>query len=105
MFEAVKRIQRSERHDILLLKSLPPSLAQKLRAHWIDTVEQFVALCGTEQGREGLKTLLTETQVPIEVLLGEAREILGDGDYETLMLAKPGGPLGALFNDPKGGVS
>lgn len=100
------RASRPEKeHELSALRSLSSGSAQMLRSHWINTVEQFVSAGATEEGREGLKKLLVDTQVPFDALLQEAREILGAQQYETLMQAKPGGPLGARFDDPKGGPS
>ena len=97
--------RQEKEHELSALHSLASASAQKLRSHWINTVEQFVAAGATEQGREGLKTLLTETQVSVQVLLQEAREVLGAHQCDALLQAKPGGALGARFDDPKGGPS
>ena len=96
--------QKTE-HELSALRSLSPGSVHELRSRWINTVEQFVSAGATEQGREGLKNLLTDTQVTIDALLQEAREIIGAEQYDALTQAKPGGPLGARFDDPKGGAS
>ncbi len=97
--------KRDKEHELSALGSLSPRSAHELRSRWINTVEQFVSASATEQARESLKNLLADTQVPVDVLLQEARQILGAEHYNALMQAKPGGPLGARFDDPKGGAS
>lgn len=87
-------------HELSALGLLTPDNAQKLRSHWINTVEQFVSAAATEQGCEGLNNLLADTDVTADALLQEARAILGELHFMALMQAKPGGPLGARFDDP-----
>jgi hypothetical protein len=92
--------RRDQDHEISALSSLASQSAQKLRSHWITTVEQLIASAATAQGRKGLESLLGGSAEAVESLLNEARELLGRERYETLTQAKPGGPMGARFDDP-----
>ena len=91
---------REKEHELSALGSLASGSAQTLRSHWITTVEQLVATAATEQGRKGLESLLGGARASVDVLLRESRELLGTQRYEVLMQGRPGGPLGARFDDP-----
>ncbi|MEW6078711.1 MAG: hypothetical protein AB1724_12920 [Thermodesulfobacteriota bacterium] len=86
-------------HDIACLESLESHSAQALRSYWITSVEQFVASAATDQGRRGLNKLLAGNPASLDELLQESQKILGSQRYEALIQARPGGPLGARFDE------
>lgn len=86
-------------HEIACLRSLSFESAKTLRSHWITSVEQFVATAATNQGRKGLEMLLGGGRDIVDTLLQESRELLGSEHYKALTQARPGGPLGAQFDD------
>jgi hypothetical protein len=87
-------------HPLATLKSLSVSSAAALHSRWISTVEQFVAAVATPNSRVGICRLLDVDDQILDGLLNDARLLLGTESFEQLMNANPGGPLGALFDNP-----
>lgn len=101
-------------HEIASMHSMTSAFVCTLHTHWINTIEQLVALASTEEGRKGLSVILEVGETQIDEILQESMKILGSTLYEKLINAqhiKTGGALGARFkgiasqdksNKPKG---
>jgi hypothetical protein len=87
-------------HGLSLLPSMTSDATAVLAAHWITSVEQFVAAAAPPSGRAGLNHLLTGGSIAVDALLRECRDVLGTERFDSLMQARPGGSLGARFDDP-----
>lgn len=92
---------KAEINPITGITRLTRNQLEILKSHWIITIDEFVAVLATEQGRISISRALDLGQEEIELILNDARDIVGEDRYEELMDARPGGPTGALINDDK----
>jgi hypothetical protein len=88
-----------DEHPIEEMSSLAPEQVRVLRSRWLVTIEAFVAAAATSEGRVGLCQALGAGENDLDNLLHDARRLLGDDRYRALMQSKPGGPMGALWDE------
>ncbi len=86
-------------HPLEQLNSLTQYHVNQLHDQWITTVEGFLGLTATPEGRSGLNQLLGVSQEQMEELVGEAVVVVGPDAVERLTTPRPGGPTGAVLED------
>lgn len=86
-------------HPLNELAGLSTEHLGALQGHWITTVEELIAACRDDTGREGLCRLLRVSQEELVRLLVEAEQLVGADTYQRLSTAQAGGPLGLLLTD------
>ena len=86
-------------HPLDQLDGLSAEAISSLRAQWIDTVEELLALLATPPGREGLKELLNTDDEGLGALQGRCSALVGQSEAARLSQAKPGGPLGVPITE------
>ncbi len=73
---------------------------QALNEHWIDTVEQFVSVTATTEGRDGMRRLLDIDERELQDLLEQTSKSLPAQMLDELSTPSPGGELGAILIEP-----
>ena len=90
---------RTSTRPIEGMRQLTSCQLKTLESRWKTTLDSFVAMASTEEGRAGLcKALYIEPEV-LDDLLHDARDALGEKRYRELSQAKSGGPTGALWDE------
>lgn len=97
--------EQRESLPVDMMKSLSARQCRALKALWIISVQSFVACAATEEGRHGLSKLLDLTTEALAAILKEAKDLLGENNYRTLITPKAGGRLGALFEETENAES
>jgi hypothetical protein len=67
----------------------------RLREHWIETIEQFLSAAATDEGRAGMCRLLDLTELEFANCARRLAEGLPSDIVEGLKSTRPGGELGA----------
>ena len=89
----------ADTHPIEGLTGLTHSQLETLKSRWVTTIEALVAILATKMGQSNISRALGIDKPEIEALLDHAREIVGEDRYAELMIARPGGPTGALIQN------
>ena len=88
-----------EQHPLAEIPELSPDTVCALKGQWIETAEQVLALSASEEGQEGLKTLLGLDDTGLGELLDQLAEIVGPDVSSQLRQPTPGGPCGVILTD------
>jgi hypothetical protein len=86
-------------HPLSEIPGVPPAFVQALKAHWIETAEQVLALFGTKEGRAGLQALLVCHVDELETLLSTLSDVVGPEEAARLLQPTPGLALGLVLSD------
>jgi hypothetical protein len=86
-------------HPIQQIRCLSEDQLQQLRQRWIDTVEAFLGLTATPEGKSGLAELLGVSPEQMEPLMEQAIDVVGPDMAQRLMSPRPGGPTGVILTD------
>jgi len=70
-----------------------------LRGRWIDSVEGFVGMTADAKARTSTCTLLGLDSDELDLLLAEARDLLGPEMFEKYSTPIPGGQRGVVWTD------
>jgi hypothetical protein len=85
------------------IEQFTPQQLSVLKSRWITTIDEFVAVTATDEGAKGICNALGIEQKTLEILLQEARNLVGNDRYIKLCESKPGGHLGLLLDDEQKG--
>lgn len=86
-------------HPIRQMPGLSKDQIQQLHDRWIDTVEAFLGVAATPEGKAGLAGLLGLAPEQVEPLVQQAIGVVGADQARGLMSPQPGGPTGAVLTD------
>ncbi|MDP6355287.1 MAG: hypothetical protein QF473_09315 [Planctomycetota bacterium] len=86
-------------HPLALLTRMTPGSIELLRGRWIDSVEGFVGMTADAQARTSTCTLLGLDADEFDMLLAEARDLLGPEMFEKYSTPIPGGRRGVVWTD------
>ena len=80
-----------------LADALTTEQIDRLKEHWIETPEQFLAAVATEEGKAGMCRLLALDGAQLDACSKELSKGLPPGALERLQSTRPGGELGAML--------
>lgn len=84
-------------HRLETLSGFPKSYITLLKPHWIETAEQFLSVCSTQEGTQGVRRLLEIDQRRLEDIIKQLRDVVGQEPADRLSRPVPTRPLGLTF--------
>ena len=91
--------QEGQTHSLAELTRLSPESVQLLKARWVDTVEGFVGMTASGDGKEASQRLLGIDRGQLDSVLEEAEAILGKEAFVKYSTPTPGGPTGVILTE------
>ena len=93
-----KKADKEEGHPIEQLSFLNEDQKRQISELWINTIEELIAATSTQQGKEGLRTLLAlPDDSQLEALLSETKAVIGESKFKQLSTPKPARSLGCFI--------
>ena len=87
-------------HALTLLLSLPEDVRNTLNDCWVTTIEEFVAVSSTEEGRKRLVQLMGGDLTRLKEALLQGESVLGHEQFALLSTPVPPRATGAIFDTP-----
>lgn len=87
-------------HALTLLLSLPEDVRNTLNDCWITTIEEFVAVSSTEEGRKRLVQRMGGDLNRLKEALLQGESVLGHEQFALLSTPVPPRATGAIFDTP-----